>query len=116
MLCFLCDQYKGFYKFMSTFIVLCLLTLSLQSFAVDEAVVTGGVGRTGSRRYRKHSESIVEDALHRQVCVCILMHVCMCMCVCGVCGGSVCVCVCGCGCGCSTTTYQIAQCNHRNIP
>ena len=34
-----------------------------QSFGVDEAVVTGGVGR----RYRQHSESTGEGSIQRQV-------------------------------------------------
>ena len=40
----------------------------LQSFGVDEAVVTGGVGRTrlSTRRRRQHSDSIGEASLHRQ--------------------------------------------------
>ena len=42
--------------------------VTAQSFAVDEAVVTGGVGRGVSRRYRKHSESLAEEtSLQRQV-------------------------------------------------
>ena len=42
--------------------------VTAQSFGVDEAVVTGGVGRGASRRYRNRSESTAEEAsLHRMV-------------------------------------------------
>ena len=55
--------------------------VTAQSFAVDEAVVAGGVGRSGSHRYRKRTESTAEEdiTLQKQVCVC---SVCVCVCVC----------------------------------
>ena len=81
-------------KFIFTFIVFPVcVCVCVQSFAVDEAVVTGGVGRAASRRYRIRSDSSSgEPSLKGQVGVWVWVYGYGCMGVwVWVCGCMVCI-------------------------